>query len=120
MRSAFGVLERSRETGGGLPWQQLATEALLQSESREQAEEGGRLELPDRHRLEWSAETESTGIPDLFAVVLAWEGEGEEWTRNLYLYRPAWSDPVDRDPLQEEARRVIEDRLREQRWEESP
>jgi prepilin-type N-terminal cleavage/methylation domain-containing protein len=120
VRSALGVLERSREVGGEKPLQSLATRALLRSESRELAEEGGRLDLPDRLRLEWSSETETTGIPDLFAVTLDWEADREAGERKLYLYRPEWSDPVDRDPLQERARRAIEDRLRDQRWEGRP
>jgi len=120
VRSALGVLERSRDVGGRPPLQSLATRALLQSDSREEAEDGGRLDLPDRLRLEWSAETETTGIPDLFAVTLDWEADREAGERNLYLYRPEWSDPVDRDPLQERARRAIEDHLEDQRWERQP
>ena len=118
VRSALGVLERSRQVGSELPLRGLATRALLESDSREEAEEGGRLTLPDRLRLEWSAETEATGIPDLFAVTLDWEADPKTGERILYLYRPDWSDPVDRGPLQERARRAIEDRLGDGRREE--
>lgn len=113
VRASLGLLERARNVEQPpLGWT-IGREALLRAGSIDEAEEGGRIDLPDAGNVDWEADVEETELPDLFEVVLRVEAEDREKTETLFLFRPAWSSPIDRGPLQEEARRQIEDRLRE-------
>jgi general secretion pathway protein I len=84
---------------------------------RKKIEEGGRLVLPAGEPLTWKAKVEETEVADLFRVTLdaetAQRSGPESWQRTqvIYLFRPAWSDPADRDRLREATRvRLVKQR----------
>lgn len=113
VRGALDLLGRARAVEQPAVERSIGREALLRAGSLEEAEEGDRINLPEGGDLRWEAEVEETDLPDLFSVRLRVDGEAGEREERLFLYRPDWSNPVDRGPLQEDARRQIEDRLEE-------
>jgi len=113
VRSSLDLLGRARSVAQPPVGWSIAREALLRAASGDEAEEGGRINPPAGGDVRWEAQVEETGLPDLFEVRLAVEAGDRETESVLYLYRPAWSNAVDRGPLFEDARKIIEDRLRE-------
>ena len=80
--------------------------AIVLSESdREKVEAGGQLQLPDNTSLQWKATIEDTAVADLFAVTVHAEpqmtsgNEVRAREQKIFLLRPRWSDPVERNRL---------------------
>lgn len=86
----------------------FALRQILRIEDREEVEDGGSFETPEDGPIDWSVEIEDTEILDLFQLTvelsLADEG-GSAFERetghmeSLYVYRPKWSDSIDRESL---------------------
>ncbi|WP_218938672.1 prepilin-type N-terminal cleavage/methylation domain-containing protein [Oleiharenicola lentus] len=99
-------------------WKLLRTVVLSEAE-KEKVEEGGRVGLPDGRTLTWKALIEPTDIADLFRLTIEADAPGgngtETWqrTQTIYLLRPAWSEPGERDRLREQTRQRMaqEERL---------
>lgn len=77
--------------------------------------EGGEVPTVDLGVAAWSADVEPTTIADLFRVRLSIElpGDGAKIEarsveETLYLLRPDWSEPVDREKLRELTRERLE------------
>jgi general secretion pathway protein I len=88
----------------------LARMAALTEADRAKVEAGGSLNLPDRGSLQWSAEIDPTTVADLFALHLHVEvGGNPGWNKDeqIMLYRPAWSDPGERDKLRADSRQRL-------------
>jgi general secretion pathway protein I len=82
-------------------------------------EEGGRVVLPGGRELAWRAKVEPTEIADLFRLTLEGDvpaaGEAEAWqrTQHLYVLRPSWSDPAEREKLRDVTRqRLFQERVK--------
>ncbi|MCH6257514.1 prepilin-type N-terminal cleavage/methylation domain-containing protein [Puniceicoccaceae bacterium K14] len=77
-------------------------------------EKGGEVPTANYGMVEWRGEYEETLIADLFKVTLTVfvpdeeEREEQEITQVLYLTRPNWSDPVEREKLREDSRERFE------------
>ncbi len=97
-------------------WKLLRT-IILSEPDREKVVAGGQLPLPDNSNLHWSATIESTSVADLFAVTIKSEpetsGNGDSHAREekIFLLRPKWSDPAERNKLRAES----QERLLKQR-----
>lgn len=99
-------------------WKLLRTVVLSEGEKLK-VEEGGRVGLSDGRTLNWKAVIEPTDIADLFRLTLEADAPGgngtEEWkrTQTIYLLRPNWSEPGERDRLREQTRQRMarEERL---------
>jgi general secretion pathway protein I len=94
----------ARRQQGEEDWK-LVRSVVLSEADRTKIEAGGRVQLADSTSLNWTATIEGTAVADLFAITLHAEPErtspGDNRTREqkLFLLRPAWSDPVERDKL---------------------
>jgi len=115
VRSSLDLLGRARVVEQPLIGWSVARDQLLLLENRQDVKQGDRINLPDGETVRWEAEVEETGLPDLFEVFLEMSSADREKTETLFLYRPEWSNSVDRGPLLDDARREIRDRLEEVR-----
>ncbi len=94
-------------------WKLLRTVVLTEAE-KEKVEEGGRVGLSDGRTLNWKAVIEPTDIADLFRLTIEADAPGgngtEEWkrTQTVYLLRPNWSEPGERDRLREQTRQRMQ------------
>ncbi|MBC2603110.1 prepilin-type N-terminal cleavage/methylation domain-containing protein [Puniceicoccus vermicola] len=113
VRSSLNLLGRAREVRQPPIGWSVARDQVLLAESREELEEGDRMNLPNGDRVRWSANLDETEIPDLFMVELEIEAGDRESKERLFLFRPDWSVSVDRGPLMDDARREIQKRLDE-------
>jgi general secretion pathway protein I len=88
----------------------LARMVVLTESDRTKAGAGGTLNLPDQSSLQWSTEIDPTTVADLFTVQLHVQVNGNTtWAKDarIMLYRPAWSDPGDRDKLRADSRQRL-------------
>lgn len=113
MQSSLTLLTKAREVEQPPVGWSIARGTVLELESLEEVVKGGRIDLPDRSLVRWEAEVEETEVPDLFEVELLIESDDRESRETLFLFRPSWSNAVDRGPLMDDARREIQDRLEE-------
>ncbi len=74
---------------------------VLRAPDFETLERGGDIETFEAGMATWEAEYEETNVIDLFKVTIEIElGERDEvYIQELYLLRPGWSDPADRETL---------------------
>lgn len=89
----------------------FALRQVLRIEDREEVEDSDSIETPEDGPVDWSAEIEETEVLDLFKLTvemtLAKSG-GSIFDREagrvetLYVYRPNWSDSIDRDSLKQD------------------
>lgn len=93
----------------------VRTQILLEPEI-ENVETGGDIVTATHGRAYWTAVVEPTNTADLFHVQLEITlepraGETEERTleQNLYLLRPDWSDPIERDELRAARQQQLEE-----------
>jgi len=95
----------------------VRTQILLEPEL-ETVEQGGDINTATHGLAQWNAVIEPTETADLFRVVLeiTLEGEGEVDERKveqtLYVLRPDWSDPLERENLRTARREQLEDAKR--------
>lgn len=100
---------------------------MMVKQDLEELEEGGEIELPSRElpnddangaasepvRVRWTAEVQPTSTLDLFAVdiELEFQGGGLATTHEmrLFLYRPNWTEPEDREKLTEAKALLLQD-----------
>lgn len=94
----------------------IRREVLLISEV-ETLEQGGDVVTGEHGLARWRVEIEPTQVADLFQVTLSVELDPEdeehgvhEASETLYLTRPSWSEPVDRDELRAQTRERLIDR----------
>lgn len=86
---------------------------ILSIEDRNAFENGGEIETVASGPARWSAEIEETEVLDLFRVeVQIAIGENNQRPDGgirevLYLYRPRWSDPIDRSILKQEKQTAL-------------
>lgn len=87
----------------------------LFKETVEELEDGGQFQSGSNGIVEWRGEIEPTQVADLFQVTLTLdfpdhgEKEAHQVQQTLYLTRPTWSEPVDRESLRAETRdRLLE------------
>lgn len=79
-------------------------------------EKGGEVVTGSHGTANWTVEYESTELADLFQVTLFVElypkdsDEAAEVEQTLYLTRPTWSDPVERETLRAETAKRLEQR----------
>jgi general secretion pathway protein I len=99
-------------------WKALRLAVLTEPDAKK-VETGGSLTLPSGQELTWKAAIEPTTVADLFRLILEAEvpaaGDAEAWSRRqtIYLLRPAWSDPAERDKLREIThQRILQERAR--------
>jgi general secretion pathway protein I len=99
-------------------WKLLRAVVLTEADPKK-VEEGGRVSLSDGRQLSWTAQIEAAEVADLFKLTLEADtpasGGTEAWSRRqvLYLLRPSWSDPAERDRLREITRqRIIRERAK--------
>jgi len=95
-------------------WKFVRMQVLTQPE-RATLESGGRIGLPDGRQIVWTTKIEPADIPDVFRVTLranapAAAGERDAWEheQTLFLLRPGWSDPTDRDNLRGKLQQQVE------------
>lgn len=106
----------ARRQQGEEDWK-LVRIAVLSESDRAKIEAGGRLALADGSNLRWTAKIEGTAVADLFAVTVQAEpefattGESRARQQKMFLLRPGWSDPGERDKL----RAASQQRLAQQR-----
>ncbi|RPG85996.1 MAG: prepilin-type N-terminal cleavage/methylation domain-containing protein [Coraliomargarita sp. TMED73] len=87
---------------------------LLLEPNLELAEEGNNMETLSCGEAEWQAEILPTELVDLFQVRFLVEfsdppeGLPENYSETLYLLRPTWSEPDERDDLLAEKREALE------------
>jgi prepilin-type N-terminal cleavage/methylation domain-containing protein len=95
----------------------LVRAIVLSEADREKVEAGGQLQLPDNSNVHWKATIEDTTVADLFAVTVRSEpeitsgNEARAREQRIFLLRPRWSDPVERNRLRAES----QERLAKQR-----
>lgn len=97
---------------------------VLLAPDRETAEEGGQAETLSSGYGSWEVEIEPAEVLDLFKVSLTFRLEGEDSfdreeivaSEILWLLRPGWSLPEERDPLLEDRREVLRDRRSGVEW----
>ncbi len=111
VRSSLDLLTRARAVEQPPIGWSIARDEVLRGGSRDEIEQGGRINLPNGDRVRWEADVEETGLPDVFAVQLAIETGEKETAESMILFRPEWSSAVDRGPLMEEVRREVRRRL---------
>ncbi|RME72881.1 MAG: prepilin-type N-terminal cleavage/methylation domain-containing protein [Verrucomicrobia bacterium] len=94
---------------------------ILSEPDLEEVEKGGQVPTATHGEARWYAEVFPTDIADLFRVELEIEleegpgsehGEPRTIEQTLYVLRPTWSDPVERDKLRALARERIEEARR--------
>ena len=91
---------------------------ILRLEERDEVEDGGKFETPEDGSIDWSAEVEETEILDLFELKVEMSLEGQEVSvfddkegvhlETLYVYRPTWSDSLDRESLLQDKQDALE------------
>jgi len=113
VRSSLDLIARAREVAQPPIGWSIGRDALLRAGSIIEVEEGGRISLPDGSRVRWDANVEETDMPDLFFVEFEVEAEEREKKEEILLFRPSWSQAIDRGPLMNEARKDIEDSLKD-------
>ena len=113
VRSSLELLGRARVVEQPPIGWSVARDQVLLLEVREDVEQGDRINLPDGESVQWDANVEETSLPDLFEVQLEISTRDRDKTETLFLYRPDWSNAVDRGPLMNDARRDIRDQLEE-------
>lgn len=93
----------------------VRTQVLLEPD-RDTVEAGGEMPTASHGNATWQAAVEPTQVADLFRVVLTIElaGDGKsvpERTINqtLFVLRPDWSEPTERDNLRTETRKRLEE-----------
>jgi len=108
LNNAMTGLEASKTDAQEAPLYRFALRQILQIEDREEVEDGGSLETPEDGAIDWSAAIEETDILDLFLLTVEMEHShttGSLFDRapghreTLYVYRPSWSDSLDRGSL---------------------
>ncbi len=119
--SYLNIIEGLESVRGDREFEQevrwVREQALLQADLKE-LEKGGETKTPAGATLVWTAQVEAAAVADLFTVDLHVEMTAErekkrEYNERLTVLRPAWSEPVERGKLFEEAkRRIEEDRRR--------
>ncbi|WOO40038.1 type II secretion system protein [Rubellicoccus peritrichatus] len=86
----------------------FALRQVLLIEERDEVEDGGQVETPEDGPVDWDAEIEDTEILDLFQLTVSMSladdkpsfSSGEpSRVEKLYVFRPGWSDGVDRSSL---------------------
>ena len=93
-------------------------EKVLLEPDLKKVEEGDEAPTPDFGNARWEVVVEPTGVADLFLISLHVEMEGNddeplrEVNEQFMVLRPAWSEPLDRDKLRNEARTRIEEARR--------
>ncbi len=92
---------------------------IIRTPDRDILENGGRMETLSSGTAYWRVEIEQALVSDLFYVTLIIElssidsGESNEYTQNLLLLRPTWSDPIERSTiLAENSDRLLFNRLK--------
>ncbi len=107
------ALDRVRPEGREAEDVRFVLRQILSIEDRAAFENGGDVETVDAGPARWRADIEETEVLDLFRVEIQMAIGGdtlrpEEGIREvLYLYRPAWSDPIDRSILLEDKRSAL-------------
>jgi general secretion pathway protein I len=93
-------------------------EKVLLEPDLDKVEDGDDAPTPDFGTARWDVTVEPTGVADLFLISLHVEMEGKddeplrEANEQFMVLRPAWSEPIDRDKLRNEARARIEEARR--------
>ena len=92
---------------------------IIRNSDRDVLENGGRMETLSSGTAYWRVEIEQALVSNLFYVTLIIEfssfesGESNEYTQNLLLLRPTWSDPIERSTiLAENSDRLLFNRLK--------
>ena len=88
---------------------------LFRAPNRDFLDRGGTIETWEAGSATWSVDYEETEVLDLFRVELEIELDetDEIYTQTLYMLRPSWSDPADRETLlNDKTRRLESDRAR--------
>lgn len=82
---------------------------VFRAPNRDVLEAGGTIETWQAGPATWDVEYEETEVIDLFEVMIEIElfDTGEVHRETLYLLRPSWSDPADRETLLNEKREAI-------------
>jgi len=92
------------------PLYRFALRQILMIEERELLEDGGTLTTPDGRTIDWEAELEVTDILDLFTLRLELSLPTEDLSlfdrqperrERLYIFRPGWALPDERDSLKQ-------------------
>lgn len=96
----------------------FAIRQIILIADRDEFESGGDIKTVDEQEVTWSSSIEETNIVDLFKVELTLAHseeksfgstlEEEGRVETLYLLRPDWSDPGDREALLEEKTEALE------------
>jgi general secretion pathway protein I len=89
---------------------------VLQEPELDTIEEGGEAPTVTHGTATWVAEVQPTSTADLFrlSLTIRLPGDGDtlperEVSQTLFVLRPDWSDPVERDKLREESRKRLEE-----------
>ncbi len=106
--NGYQTRDRQREIIHG--WK-LTRVMVMTEPDRATLEDGGKLNLPDNVNLSWEVKIEPTELADLFAMELSVTARSTtEWSKTewLMVFRPAWSDPAERDRLRQESSQRVE------------
>lgn len=101
----------------------FALRQVLLIEDREEIERGGDFSTPDGASITWNADIQETEVLDLFllnvTLILPDTTSHSLFQRqpghieNVYVFRPDWSDPVDRSSLRTDKKDALDnERLR--------
>jgi general secretion pathway protein I len=115
--SYLNVLNSYEAVGRGMVVNEdfaFARQTVLTEPDRTKLERGGDFETTGGRRVKWTAEIESTTVPDVFRVVFACEiddpsrTEADKQTQTFHLLRPTWvKDAAERGKLVEQMKTRI-------------
>ncbi len=100
---------------GDHAFEQWAINEILTTESRDDLESGGSLNLPDQRSVAWNAQISPVEMLDTFnvALQLEWRDSQNFVSRSnrvqVHVYRPGWMTPQEREGIMRE---------RENKWQE--
>lgn len=123
MASGLEVMAAERKTDPRMDDERVVRHAIMAVSSRSDLEAGGDVYVPSGQQVRWTAELKPSNLLGVhhLEIVMRWQGgDGPEaeLERELFLYRPAWSDSQEQEQLRERKMEWFEERRRERRMEE--
>lgn len=123
MASGLEVMAAERETDPRMDDERVVRHAIMAVGSRSELEAGGEVYVPSGQQVRWTAEPKPTNLLGVhhLEVTMRWQGgDGPEAEveRELFLYRPAWSDSREQEQLREHKMEWFEERRRDRRGED--
>lgn len=119
VRNAIHGLEVTKSDAHKNQLYRFTLRQVLMIEERDEVESGGQVETPEDGPVDWDAEIEETEILDLFELTVSmsladdrpsFSSNDPLRTEKLYVFRPGWSDGLDRSTLLTDKQDALRDR----------